>query len=76
MPDGTNGNVQTDHDGHGDMDELLSVSDVARRYGVSSETVRRWIRKGIIAYVMVGPFRLKRIQRVEADRHFTPVKGV
>jgi excisionase family DNA binding protein len=50
--------------------DLLSTADVAAQYGVSDETVRRWIRKGVIAYVMVGPFRLKRIPRSEADRHF------
>jgi len=52
---------------HGQPDELLSVGDVAHLYGVSDETVRRWCRKGIIAYVMVGPFRLKRIARVDVE---------
>jgi excisionase family DNA binding protein len=53
-------------------EDLLSTADVAAQYGVSDETVRRWIRKGVIAYVMVGPFRLKRIPRSEADKHFVP----
>lgn len=40
---------------------MLSTRDVARRYGVSEETVRRWCRKGIIPYKQIGPFRLRRI---------------
>lgn len=54
---------------------MLSTHDVARRYGVSDETVRRWCRKGIIAYVMVGPYRMKRIAKSEAERHFQSVDG-
>jgi excisionase family DNA binding protein len=49
-------------------EDLLSTADVAAQYGVSDETVRRWIRKGVISYVMVGPFRLKRVPRAEVER--------
>lgn len=56
------------------VDELLSVSDVARMYGVSDETVRLWIKGKKIDYVMVGPFRLKRIKKSEADKHYEEVK--
>jgi excisionase family DNA binding protein len=55
--------------------ELLTVMEVAQTYHVSDDTVRRWMRKGIIGYVMVGPFRVKRIPKVEAEKHFTPVPG-
>jgi len=43
------------------MDRLLSLNDVAMRYGVDSSTIREWIRKGVIGYVMVGPARVKRV---------------
>lgn len=52
-----------------DDGELLSIAAVAKLYGVSDETVRRWCRKGIIEYKIVGPFRAKRITRAEADKH-------
>jgi excisionase family DNA binding protein len=51
---------------------LLTVAEVAQTYHVSDETVRRWIRKGILGYVMVGPFRVRRIPRQEAEKHFNP----
>lgn len=56
-------------------ERLLTMSEVAQSYHVSDETVRRWVRKGIIGYVMVGPFRLKRIPESEANRHFASVDG-
>jgi excisionase family DNA binding protein len=55
--------------------ELLTTGQVAALYGVSEQTVRLWIRKQIIGYVMVGPYRLKRIPRAEAERHLVPVDG-
>ena len=56
--------------------DLLTVAEVAQHYAVSTETVRRWIRKGILGYVMVGPCRVKRIPKVEAAKHFVKVEGV
>lgn len=60
---------------NGSDDEKLTVGQVAKMYGVSDETVRRWCKKGAIAFVMVGPFRLKRITRSEAERHLKKVDG-
>jgi len=53
-----------------DRDPLLTCRDVAKAYGVNVETVRRWVRKGVIAVVLVGPYRLVRIRRSEAEKHF------
>lgn len=44
------------------MDPLLRPSVVAKRLGVCSETIWRWMRKGAIAYEEVGPYRKKRIR--------------
>lgn len=43
------------------VDRLLSVSEVADRLGVSYETVRRWIRKGALEALTVGPTKTLRV---------------
>jgi excisionase family DNA binding protein len=48
-----------------DAEELLTMGHVSAMLQVSEETVRRWVRKKLIAYELVGPFRLKRIRRSE-----------
>lgn len=58
-------------DGH---DRLLTTSDVARMYGVSDETVRRWIRKGVIPFTQVGPYRAKRIRLSDAEHLMNDVR--
>jgi excisionase family DNA binding protein len=55
--------------------KLLTVPQVAARYNVHRVTVWRWIRKGIIGVVHVGPYRRTRITEAEADRHFTETPG-
>jgi predicted site-specific integrase-resolvase len=44
-------------------------------YGVHVDTVRRWVRKGIIAVRLIGPTRIVRIEQAEAARHFVHVPG-
>ena len=46
-----------------ELERLYTVQEVARAYRVSEETIRRWIKRGDIAYTPVGPFRLKRFTR-------------
>ena len=57
------------------VDRLLTAADVARAYGVRVETVREWIRKGIMGHVLVGPFHAVRVPVTEAARHFRGVAG-
>jgi excisionase family DNA binding protein len=52
-----------------DEGELLTIGQVAKSYGVSEETIRRWIRKGVIHCIHVGPYRLVRVRRAEAEKH-------
>lgn len=43
-------------------DPLLRPSVVAKRLGVCTETVWRWMRKGAMPFEEVGPYRKKRIR--------------
>lgn len=54
-----------------DPDELLRTRDVGRYFGVSSYTVRDWIRHGKITSITVnGQHRIRRgeVQRFEQQR--------
>ena len=48
--------------------DLFTVTEVAQYYGVCDETVRRWIRRKALDYVLVGPARLRRIPREAVER--------
>ena len=48
--------------------DLLTIQEVASLYAVSTETIRRWIRRKILGYVMVGPGRVRRIPREAAEK--------
>lgn len=39
----------------------LSIRDVAKRYGVSEETVRRWIRQRLIPYELTGAMTVREL---------------
>lgn len=49
-------------------DPLLSVSAAARRLGVNRATIRRWVRKGAISYVELGPHKRKRLRASDVDK--------
>lgn len=49
--------------------ELLTIPEVAARWKVGYETVRRWCLKGAIAVVRVGPHSAIRIPRSEVERY-------
>ena len=54
--------------------DLFTIAEVAQYYGVCDETVRRWIRRKALDYVLVGPARLRRIPREAVERF--PVRPV
>jgi len=51
-----------------DADPLLTPGVAAKRLGVATETLRRWIVKGEVEVVEVGPFRRRRIRQSEVNR--------
>lgn len=51
-----------------DGEPLLTAADAARRLGVSVDTVRRWVRKGSVTYVEIGPYRRKRLRQCDVDQ--------
>jgi hypothetical protein len=55
-------------------DDLLRLGDVAREYNIAERTVRDWIQKGLIPYVMVGPFRIKYVERATVETRI-PARG-
>jgi len=50
----------------GEHDQLLAVSEVAKRFSVSDQTIYRWIDDGILPVVKVR--RLLRIRSSDVDR--------
>lgn len=51
-----------------ELERLYTVQEVAHAYHVSEETIRRWIKRGDIKYVPVGPFRLKRLRPTDITK--------
>lgn len=49
-------------------DPLLTPSKAAKRLGVTSETIRRWMKKGALPYVEVGPNHRKRVYLSDVER--------
>lgn len=42
--------------------EYFTVREIANKFRVSEETIRRWIKNGDIDFTPIGPFKLKRLQ--------------
>jgi excisionase family DNA binding protein len=49
-------------------DPLIRPSVAARRLGVCTETLRRWIRKGALPVERVGPGRVQRVRESEVEK--------
>jgi excisionase family DNA binding protein len=41
-------------------EELITIQEFAERYRVGTETVRSWVREGLIDYELVGPRKMIR----------------
>jgi excisionase family DNA binding protein len=61
--------VKASKSDHADVDELLTVKEVAQKWKVSTKTVRRRIEEGQLKCVRIG--RLVRIRR----RHLSELIG-
>jgi excisionase family DNA binding protein len=51
-----------------DEDEKLPLSKAAKMCGVDYDTFLRWVLKGAVPYVVVGPHNRKRVRRADVDR--------
>jgi excisionase family DNA binding protein len=49
-------------------DTLMRPGQAASRLGVTTQTLRRWIKNGALEYVEVGPFKRKLVRLSEVER--------
>lgn len=49
-------------------DPLHTPAFAARALGVTRQTIHRWMRKGVIRYIEIGPRKMKRIYASEITR--------
>lgn len=50
-----------------DRRNLLSIREAAERCHVDYDTFLRWVLKGVIPHVVVGPANLKRVYERDVD---------
>ena len=55
--------------------ELLTVNDAATKLKVNPQTVRRWIREGLLPATKIGK-RQWRVRREDVERHSAPQDAV
>ena len=53
-------------------DELLTVKEAAERYKLHVNTIRAWVRKGVIPHLRVGPTNLIRLRAEDLETTVTP----
>lgn len=53
------------------MTELLTVKEAAERYKVHEETIRTWVRKGVVPHIRLG-VRVIRLRTEDMERVVSP----
>lgn len=48
--------------------ELLTLREAADLLTVDYETVRRWVAKGVVPHVAIGPNNIRRVYRRDVER--------
>lgn len=54
---------------------LFTIPEAAARLQVSVVTMRRWVRKGAIGHVLIGPYRIVRIPEQELKKQIRAIPG-
>ena len=55
-----------------DPDEKLTIGEAAIVCGVDYDTFLRWVRKGVLPHVLVGPAKSIRVTRRDVDALIVP----
>ena len=66
--------INQDQDAHMRTLNYISVAEAAQRVGVNPQTIRRWIAKGYIDAVRVGP-RIIRVREIDVELMIRPLTG-
>lgn len=48
--------------------ELMTITEAAERCGVDYDTFLRWVAKGVLPHVVVGPFNRKRVYKRDVEK--------
>jgi excisionase family DNA binding protein len=51
---------------------LMTIREAADRCHVDYNTFLRWVAKGVLPHVVVGPFRSKRVYRRDVEQLIQP----
>jgi predicted site-specific integrase-resolvase len=55
-----------------EAEEKLPLSRAAKMCGVDYDTFLRWVLKGVVPYVVVGPYNRKRVLRRDVETLIRP----